>query len=207
MAINDYVEQILSSPVHIFDGIIEKLIGKNLHFAKIELRRHSFQLDAVLVESIKSVLKDLDNEEGVVSRFLYANFGFEIRKNKRREQLLYLGSELKVQHKKIMSKLYGIHRQKERLSYCIVDLKRLAEGFHNKNMFFESNNIKNKNRFYIDEVEERIAELQKTELSLLMKHENLSEIEKIYHKLFKSIPRHENLYEETHLLLARPLKT
>jgi hypothetical protein len=106
-----------------------------------------------------------------------------------------------------MSKLYGIHRQKERLSYCIVDLKRLAEGFHNKNMFFESNNIKNKNRFYIDEVEERIAELQKIELSLLMKHENLSEIEKIYHKLFKSIPRHENLYEETHLLLARPLKT
>jgi hypothetical protein len=207
MAFTDYVEQILSSPVYVFDGIIDKLIGKNHHLSKIELRRHSFELDVILIESIKSILKDLEKEEGVVSRFLYANFGFEIRKNKRREQLLYLGSELKVQHKKIMSKLYEIYRQKERLSYCIIDLKRLTEGFHNKNMFFESDNVKNKNRFYIDEVERKIQELQKTELSLLMKYDNLSEIEKIYHKLFKNIPRHENLFEETHLLLARPLKT
>jgi predicted Zn-dependent peptidase len=164
-------------------------------------------MDVILMESIKSILKDLDKEEGVISRFLYANLGFEIKKNKRREQLLYLGSELKVQHKKIMSRLYGVHRQKERLSYSILDLKRLAEGFQNKNMFFESDNVKNKNKFYIDEVERKIEELQKIQLSLLMKYDDLSEIEKIYHKIFKSIPRHENLNEETHLLLARPIKT
>jgi len=206
MAISDYVEQILSSPVYIFDGIVDKLVGKNLHFAKIELRRHSFEMDATLIESIKSILKDLDKEEGMVSRFLYASFGFEMRKNKRREQLLYLGSELKVQHKRIMSKLYGIHRQKERLSYSIVDLKRLSEGFHSKNMFFENDNVKNKNKFYIDEIERKVEELQKIQLSLLMKHDDHSEIEKIYHKLFKSIPRHENLHEETYLLLAQPIK-
>jgi len=206
MAISDYVEQILSSPVYIFDGIIEKLIGKNLHFSEIELRRHSFNLDAILVESIKSILKDLEKEEGMVSRFLYVKFGFEIRKNKRREQLLYLGSELKTQHKKIRSRLYEIYRQKERLSYSIVDLKRLCEGFQGKNMFFESDNVKNKNKFYIDELERKIGELQKIQLSLIMKHENLSEIEKIYHKLFKSIPRYKNLEEETYLLLAKRLK-
>jgi hypothetical protein len=105
MEISNYVEQILSSPVYVFDGILEKLIGKNLHFAKIELRRYSFKIDATLIESIKEILKDLEVEEGCFSRFLYASFGFEIHKNKRREQLLYVGSELKTQHIKIKSRL------------------------------------------------------------------------------------------------------
>jgi predicted Zn-dependent peptidase len=202
MAIRNYVEQILSSPVYIFDAIIEKLIGKNLHFSKIELRRYSFKMDPVLLESIKLILKDLEQEEGVVSRFMYANFGFEICKNKKREQLLYLGSELKTQHKKIKSRLYSIYRQKERLAYSIVDLRRLSEGFHSKDMFFESDSVKNKNKFYIDELVRKIEELQNIQLSLLMKYDDLCEIEQIYHKLFKSIPRHDNLHEETHLLLA-----
>ncbi|CAA6827201.1 MAG: Unknown protein [uncultured Sulfurovum sp.] len=206
MAISDYVEQILSSPVYVFDGIIDKLIGKNLHFAKIELRRHPFEIDVILLDSIKLILKDLEKEEGSISCFLYAKFGFEMRKNKRRAQLVYLGSELKVQHKKIISRLYGVHRQKERLSYSIIDLKRLSEGFHNKNMFFESDNVKNKNKFYIDEIDRKIEELQKIQLSLLMKYDSFSETEKIYHKLFKRIPRHENLREETYLLLVNPLK-
>lgn len=206
MAIGNYVEQILSSPVYVFDGIIEKLIGKNLHFAKIELRRYSFKMDAVLLESIKSILKDLEQEEGVISRFLYANFGFEVRKNKRREQLLYLGSELKTQHKKIKSRLYGIFRQKERLAYSIVDLRRLNEGFRAKDMFFESDSVKNKNKFYIDELARKIEELQSIQLSLLMKYDDLCEIEKIYHKLFKSIPRNENLHEETYLLSVQAIK-
>ncbi|CAA6817346.1 MAG: Unknown protein [uncultured Sulfurovum sp.] len=206
MAISDYVEQILSSPVYVFDNIIEKLIGKNVHYSKIELSRYSIQMDGTLVESIKSVLKDLNEEEGIFSRFLYSNFGIEIRRNKRREQLLYLGSELKTQHSKIKARVYALHRQKERLAYSIVDLKRLSEGFSSKDMFFESDKVKNKNKFYIDEIERKINELQGIQLSLLMKHDDLSELEKIYHKLFNSIPRYQDLHEETHLLLARPVK-
>ncbi|CAA6820222.1 MAG: Unknown protein [uncultured Sulfurovum sp.] len=99
-----------------------------------------------------------------------------------------------------------MHRQKERLAYTIVDLRRLSEGFNSRDMFFESDNVKNKSKFYVAEVERSIHELQRTELSLLMKHETLSEIEKIYHKLFRSIPRCDSLHEETHLLLAQPLK-
>ena len=206
MAISDYVEQILSSPVYVFDGIIEKLIGKSLHLTKIELLRHSCEIDATLIESIKSILKDLNKEEGMFSRFLYAKFGFEMKRNKRREQLLYLGSELKTQHKKIKSRLYGIYRQKERLAYSIIDLQRLSEGFRSKDLFFESDKVKNKNKFYLDELERKIDELQKIQLSLLMKYDDTGEVESIYHKLFKSIPRYEYLYEESHLLLGQPLK-
>ncbi len=206
MAIGDYVEQILNSPVYVFDGIIEKLIGKNLHFAKIELCRHRVEVDGVLLASIRSILKDLSQEEGLFSRFLYAHFGFEIRKNKRREQLIYLGSELKTQHQKIKARLYALHRQKERLSYSIVDLKRLSESVEAKNLFFENDNIKNKSRFYINELKQKIKELEEIQLSLLMRYDELCEIEMVYHKLLKSIPRYELLQEETHLLLATRVK-
>lgn len=206
MAISDYVDQILSSPVYVFDSILEKLIGKNVHYAKIELSRHSIEIDAVLLESIKSILKDLKAEEGFFSRFLYQKFGIEIRENKRREQLIYLGSELKTQHDKIKNRLYKLHRQKERLSYSIVDLGRLSEGFKSKDMFFEGDTMKNKSKFYVDEIQRNIKDLQEIQLTLHMKHDDLSEVEKIYHKLFKSIPRHEDLHEETHLLLSSSKK-
>lgn len=202
MAIGDYVEQILGSPVYVFDGIVEKLIGKNLHYAKIELSRHPVEMDPVLVESIKSILKDLDEEEGVISSFLYKRFGFQFRVNKRREQLIYLGSELKTQHHKVKNRLYRLHRQKERIGYSIVDLGRLMEGFKGKDMYFESDTMKNKCKFYVDEIERQVKELQEIQLILMMKHDDLCEIEKIYHKLFKRIPRYQDLQEETHLLLA-----
>jgi len=206
MAISNYVEQILSSPVYVFDGIVEKLVGKNLHFSKIELCRYSVAMDAILIESIKSILKDLEQEEGLLSRFLYAKFGFEIYRNKRREQLLYLGSELKSQHEKIKFRLHNIYKQKEQLSYSLVDLKRLLEGFQRKDIFFECDKVKNKNKFYISAVERKIDELQKVQLSLLMKHDDLNELERIYSKLLTSVPRYKKLQEETYLMLALAYK-
>ncbi|CAA6808715.1 MAG: Unknown protein [uncultured Sulfurovum sp.] len=53
MSINNYVEQILSSPVYVFDGIIEKLIGKNVHYSKIELSRYPIQIDDKYLPKIK----------------------------------------------------------------------------------------------------------------------------------------------------------
>jgi len=202
MAVENYVGQILNSPVYVFDGIIDKLIGKNIHAAKIELTRYRIEIDAILIDSIKSILSDIREEEGVISRFLYSTFGFEFRKNKRREQLLYLGSELKTQHSKIKRKLHALDRQKERLSYSITDLGRLKEGFSDKNMFFESNKVKNKSKFFINEIDGQMKQLQECQFSLLMKYNDLYDIEKMYHRLYKRIPRYQELREETHLLLS-----
>ena len=206
MAIENYVGQILNSPVYVFDGIIDKLIGKNIHAAKIELTRYRIEIDAILIDSIKSILSDIREEEGVVSRFLYVTFGFEFRKNKRRKQLLYLGSELKTQHSKIKRKLHALHRQKERLTYSITDLGRLKEGFSEKNLFFESDKVKNKSKFYMNEIEGQIKQLQECQFSLLMKYNDLYDLEKVYQRLYKRIPRYQELREETHLLLASSSK-
>ncbi len=201
MAIESYIDNILHSPVYVFEEIITKIIDKNISFAQIELKRCPIEVDTILFESIKSILKDLKEEEGVFSRFLYATFGIEIRKNKRREQLIYLGSELKTQHIKIKANLRSIKRYKDNLSHSIKELERLKEAFLNKNMFFENNKVKNKSKFFMKEIESKISILEEYHLSLLMKYNDLVEVEKLYQELFIQIPRYHELREDTHLLL------
>ncbi len=206
MAVESYIDDILYSPVYVFDEIVAKIVDKNISFAQIELKRYPLEVDSTLFESIKLILKDLKEEEGVFSRFLYATFGVEIRKNKRREQLIYLGSELKTQHRKIQANLRSIQRQQERLSYSIHDLERLKDAFLTKNMFFENDKVKNKSKFFMSEIENKISSLEEYQISLLMKYNDLVEVEKLYEQLLKQIPRYQELREETHLLLLSPVR-
>ena len=206
MAVESYIDDILYSPVHVFDEIISKIIEKNISFAEIELKRCPPEVDSILFESIKSILKDLKEEEGVFSRFLYATFGVELRKNKRREQLIYLGSELKTQHVKIQANLRSIQKQQENLAHSISELERLKDAFLTKNMFFENDKVKNKSKFFMSEIESKMSRLEEYHISLLMKYNDLFEVEKLYQQLFIEIPRYHELREETHLLLLSPVR-
>jgi len=206
MAIDGYVKQILDSPAYVFDDIIRKLIGKNIENVKVELLRHTSDVDDVLFEAIKSILKDLRDEEGVLSRFFYNVFGIELRKNKRREQLIVLGSQLKSQHSKVKSELFRIYRQTERLSLSIIDLKRLESSFQGKNIYFQSEQILNKTNFFLTEIEAQLTVLEEYQCSLELKHNNVSDIEKVYNNLFKKIPRYHELQEEGYLYLLGPVR-
>ena len=206
MAVESYIDNILYSPVYVFDEIVTKVIDKNISFAEIELKRCPLEIDSVLFESIKSILKDLKEEEGRFSRFLYATFGVEIRKNKRREQLIYLGSELKTQHSRVQENLRSIEKLEKRLSYSLNDLERLKDAFLTKNMFFESDKVRNKSRFFMCEIERKMSKLEDYQVSLLMKYNNLVEIEKLCWRLFIQIPRYDKLHEETYLLLLPSAK-
>jgi len=201
MAIDEYVNQILDSPAYVFDDIVSKLIGKNIENAKIELLRHTTDVDKILFEAIKSIMEDLRAEESVISRFFYNVFGLELRKNKRREQLIVLGSQLKTQHSKVKSELFRIYRQTERLSLSIIDLKRLEESFRGKNIYFQNEQKLNKSKFFIFEIEEKITLLKKYQYSLESKHNSVSDVEKVYNALVKKIPRYHELQEECYLPL------
>jgi len=206
MALDKYVDQILDSPAYVFDDIIEKLIGNNIYNAQIELKRHPSDVDDVLFEAIKSILKDLKTEEGWLSRFVYNKFGMELRRNKRREQLLLLGVELKTQHTKVKSELFRIYRNSERLGLSIIDLKRLEEGFRGKNIYFQNEKTLNKSKFFMKEIEESICILKKYQISLDSKYSNLLDIEKLYNALFLKIPRYKELQEECEIALLPLLK-
>jgi len=199
MAIEQYVKQILDSPAYLFDEIIRKIIGKNVDNAKIELIRYTTNVDNILFDAIKSILVDLQEEEGVVSRFIYNLFGLELRRNKRREQLVLLGGQLKTQHNKVKAELFRVYRHSERLSLSIVDLKRLRESFLRKSRTFESIQMLNKSNFYINEIEAQLNVLDEYKLSLELKHNNLKDIEQLYTMLLQKIPRYQELQEERYL--------
>jgi hypothetical protein len=201
MAIDDYVTQILNSPAYVFDEIVAKLIGKNIENAKIELLRHTVDVDSILFEAIKSIIEDLRVEEGMIDRFFYNIFGIELRRNKRREQLIVLGSQLKTQHSKVKSELFRIYRQTERLSLTILDLKRLKESFYGKNIYFQNEKIVNKSKFFISEIEEKITLLKEYECSLELKRNDVNDVERVYNTLLKKIPRYNKLQEERYLHL------
>jgi len=207
MAIDEYVNQILYSPAYVFDDIINKLIGKNIQNAKIELLRNTTDIDYILFEAIKLILKDLEAEESVVSRFFYNTFGIELRKNKKREQLIVLGSQLKTKHSKVKSELFRVYRKKERLSLSIIDLKRLESSFKKKEIYSESKQILNKSKFFLSEIEIKINVLKKYKDSLELKYNNVADIEKFYNNLFKKIPRYNELQEEPNLKLLAPTRT
>jgi len=206
MAVEKYINDILDSPTYVFDQIVDKIIGNNIKHAKVELKRHSTDVDVVLFEAIKSILKDLREEEGFISRFLYSKFGIELRRNKRREQLIYLGSQLKTQHAKVKSELFRLYRQKERISLSIVDLKRLSIGFKGKKFYFKDKKTLNKSKFYMNEIGMKIESLKECELFLDSKHNNLGDIEKMYDSMLKKIPRYHELQEENQLLLLTSTK-
>jgi len=205
MAIDTYVEQILNSPVYLFDEMIDKLIGKGIHNADIELKRHTSDVDRVLFEAIKLILKELKREEGWLSRFLYRRFKIELRKNKRREQLIFLGGQLKSQHSKVKSELSRVHRQVEHLDVTVVDLKRLEDGFYGRNIYVENEKRLNKSKFFIKEIESTIKKLQTYQLSLESKENRLLDIERLYTNLMVKIPRYYELREESFLALPPSL--
>ena len=206
MAVEKYINDILNSPTYVFDQIVDKIIGNNVKHAKVELKRHSTDVDVILFEAIKSILNDLREEEGLISRFLYSKFGIELRKNKRREQLIYLGSQLKTQHEKVKLELFRLYRQKERVSLSIVDLKRLSDGFKGKKFYFKDKKTLNKSKFYMNEIVMKIEGLKECEVFLDSKHDNLGDTEKMYNSMLKKIPRYHELQEENHLLLLSPAK-
>ena len=201
MAIHEYANQILESPMYVFDDIIETLIGKNIQHAKIELLRHTTDVDSILFEAIKSILNDLKEEESIISRFFYNAFGIELIKNKRREQLILLGGQLKTKHSKVKSELFRIYRQIERLSLSIVDLKRLEESFRGKNIYFQNEKTLNKTNFCISEIEVTVMSLKQYQVSLESKHNSVRDIEKVYEMLSKKIPRYQEVQEENALHL------
>jgi|GEM_PF-1599100 len=206
MTMNTYVDQILESPTHVFDEIIEKVIGRNFYNSKIELKRQLSDVDVVLFEAIKSILKDLREEEGMVSRFFYNLFSVELRENKRRAQLIFLGSQLKTQHAQVKSELFRLHRLIERLDLTIRDLKRLDEGFRGKNIYFQSEIAIHKSNYFIHEIEANVLKLKECQISLESKHNSLGDIEKMYNTLLKKIPRYHELQEESHRLLLSPTR-
>jgi len=199
MATESYVEDILDSSESTFRKIISTIVAKSDKNAKIEIVRQHTQVDTVLFEAIKSILNDLRKEEGFVSRLLYKFLGIELFKNKRREQLIILGSELKTKKSKIKKEKNRVSIHIKSILSSLENLRLLEDSFRNKSRFFQSKKDNNRGESIIKKISNKIDELSSYRDSLEQKQTNICDIEKIYNSLYIQIPRYYELEEEIYI--------
>ncbi len=202
MSLRINIEKILQSPKNIFKEILTKLTGKNISDAKKELNIQYKGIDIILFDAINLVLSDLKNEEGYISRLLYRMFKIEIKRNIRREQLIILGSQLKVQHRNIKKDIYRVKLYIYNISSTIKNLQRLEKAFKDKNKFIFEQNMLDKSNYYLGCIIAKIKELEYLQDSLEDSLNILDAKEKKYNRLFKKIPRYYELNEEVYLQLT-----
>jgi len=203
MSMRINIENILKSPQKTFLDIIDKLTTSDIKHTKKELKIDNTQIDEVLVDAIEMVLRDLNNEEGYISRLLYSIFKFEIRKNKRREQLIILGSQLKSQYNELKKDIYRVKVNIGNISATIENLKRLQQAFDAKEMFLYNQKLLDKNRLYINILDKKIEQLYGYKEALDERLQRLYIKGEKYKKLFKKIPRYHELSEDIYLQLTR----
>jgi hypothetical protein len=193
MATKFYIDKILSSPIQVFNEIIEELTAKNFYNSKIELVRQPFRVDVDLFESIKGILQMLHEEEGFFSRFIYKQFGIQMSENKRREELIVLGSQLKQHCHKLKEELLRVQVNIDALILSIERLEELEEGIFNKNFYILNKELSKKSDFYIAEIQKNIKELKYYKTFLESKFNDLNDTQKVHLRLFKKIPRYYEL--------------
>ncbi len=201
MGISFYVREILNGSEATFRRVLSTIIGKSIKNAKIELVRQYTTVDEVLFEAIKLILDDLKEEEGFISKLLYRYFNINIFKNKRREQLVILGSQFKTQYNRLRFEIYRVDKHIKNIVAIRENLVKLRDSFINKNRFLVSKYDINRSNFFIKKINIKVKELNDCISQLEHKYFILEDIDKIYSSLYKEIPRYSDLEEEKYLKL------
>jgi len=206
MAIESYVEEILNGPETTFRQIMSKIIQKSDKSAQIELIRQYIEVDEILFSAIKSILNDLKLEEGIFSQFVYKYFNIELVKNKKRKQLIILGTQLKTQYCRLTKEQNRVDTLISNLTLSLNNLKRLKDAFENKKGFLKRDKEINKSDAFIRKLLNIIDELSEYRNSLRQKSLKLSDTERLYLNLYKQIPRYYELQEESIVTMLMPPK-
>ncbi|NOZ90182.1 MAG: hypothetical protein GXO60_02730 [Epsilonproteobacteria bacterium] len=196
MAIESYVDDILQNSEHIFRQTISLIVARSDKNAKIEIVRQYTRVDTILLEAIKSILNDLKLEEGILSRFLYRYFKIEIFKNKKREQLLILGSQLKTQYNNLNKEINRVNIHIQNISTSLYKLKLLHSALYQKSKKIVEREKLNKCNSFIKKLNLKIDEMGGYEKSLEQKLNMLTDNLKVYTSVYERIPKYYELQDE-----------
>ncbi len=205
MSMRINIENILKSNKSVFEEILNKLQAETVSNAKEELH-HIHTFDQILFDAIDLTLKLLQQEENFISRLLYRSFGLGKNRNKRREQLIILGSELKFQFSKEKEHQKNIYQLKENLNSSLKNLKRLRKALKDKITFIASTLLQDRCYSYMQEIDKKIKEILKLQKELNHTGLNLEKDLKVYERQLKKIPRYHELQEERYLELLEDPK-
>ncbi len=205
MSMRINIENILKSHKGVFDEILNKLQTQTIHEAR-EALEHQHHFDNLLLEAIELTLIKLHKEENFVSCLLYRSFGIGKEKNKRRSQLIILGSELKLQQNKEQQHFNNLQHLQERLTNTLKNLKRLQKALKDKIRFLTSDLLQDRAYNYIQKIDKKIQETLLVQKEIERKKREQEQILKIYDKELRKIPRYKELREETYLALLESPK-
>jgi len=187
------IENILKSRKDVFYEMLNKLTQTNIDLAKTELEHNCCNIDEQLFDAIVLTLNKLHSEEDLISRFLYSSFGIERYKNKRREQLLILGKQLKSQYDEIQQAITRIKECKKNLDSSHKNLLKLRQGFHDKTESLSSILLQERSYKYIEEIDFKLKHIKEYEEALEEKTQKLKANAHKYKTLLKRIPRSREL--------------
>jgi len=178
--------------------VLKKLFVENLKNAKKELDQ-PYRFNHKLYEAIDFTLLKLRNEENVISRILYRSFGVGKKKNKRRKQLILLGTQLKTEIAKVERDIKRVTLYHKNSLESLDALTHFSNGFGQKMHALEESAKRHKCNRYLKKVylvtdlmSKSIKELDNR--SLLLE----SSLDK-YRTLLKRIPRYHELSDSKSL--------
>ncbi len=189
------IDRILNSNRDVFDEILSKLENSILINARKELS-NNYDFNQELYEATAFTLRELDEEEGFISKFLYRSFGIGKDKNPRREQLIILGGQLKLEINNLKREKYKINFHIKNIIALLANLERLLNMFVEKKPFLRNSIIQKRVQEYLREIYVKIDEVEQCKKDLNVKIIYLESCHSKYNKLIQQIPRHQEIAED-----------
>jgi len=195
MSMHIKIDKILNSTNDVFYEIVEKIELTHISDAQKELEKHQ-HLNTELIDAIEFSLSRLKSEENLLSQILYNSFGIGKTKNRRREQLIVLGSQLKGQITQFERDQKRVNFHYENVVSTLKNLTKLSEGFGRKMNFLVNKKLQKRAQTYLKELYLKMDVANVCQKELSIKSIYLESCLFRYKEILKKIPRHHEIKEE-----------
>ncbi len=189
------IDRILNSNKEVFDEILSKLENSIIINSKKELN-NNYDFKQELYEATAFTIRELNEEEGFISKFLYRSFGMGREKNPRREQLIVLGGQLKLELNNIKREKYKINFHLKNIFMLLDNLEEFIDMFREKERFLKKSRIRKRRDEYLKEIYRKIDEVEECKKELNIKNIYLESCYSKYNKLLQQIPRYQEISED-----------
>jgi len=189
------IDKILNSTNDVFYEIVEKIELNSISNAKKALEEKK-SLNTELIDAIEFSLSRLKSEENFLSQMLYNSFGIGKAKNQRREQLIFLGGQLKGQISQFERDRNKIKFHYDNVLSTLQNLTTLSEAFGRKINFLINEKKEKRCQLYLKELYLKMDIGNACQKELSLKSIYLESCLFKYKELLKQIPRYHELKEE-----------
>jgi len=196
MSMHIKIDKILNSTNDVFYEIVEKIELNHISDAKKELEKQQ-HLNTELIDAIEFSLSRLKSEENLLSQILYNSFGIGKTKNKRREQLIVLGSQLKGQITQFERDQKRVNFHYDNVVATLKNLTKLSKGFGRKMNFLVNEKLQKRAQSYLKELYLKMDVANRCQKELSLKSIYLESCLFKYKEVLKKIPRHHEIKEES----------